>query len=417
MMSTTKICVIGLGYIGLPTAVMFASRGYIVNGFDIDSNVVNLINNGTPHINEPGLVLELNKVINSGNLKAFNQPIESDIYIVAVPTPLGHDFKANLSCVDKAIETITPLIKSGDLIVIESTCPLGTTLRIRNALITNRPDLNFIKENNKNKEVDINIAYCPERVLPGRIIEELTTNDRIVGGITNECSIKAKKLYKKFVDGEIHITDSRTAELAKLTENSFRDLNIAFANEISMICDDLQINTNELIRLSNMHPRVNILEPGVGVGGHCIAIDPWFIVESDPARTKLIKQAREVNNNKTQWVYEKIKTQINHTKHKVLKIGIMGLSFKPNVGDLRESPAMNIALKLATNTEATIIINEPNIDTIPTEFTGLNTYLDNREDAFEHADLIVVLVSHQEFFTTIKKYKNKKILDFCGLLK
>ncbi len=411
-----KICVIGLGYIGLPTAVMFASKGCNVNGFDINSDVVNLINSGKPHIDEPGLILELNKQIKSGNLKAFNRPIESDVYIIAVPTPFGGDYKADLSYVDKAVESITPLIKSGDLIILESTSPVGTTLRIRDALATNRPDLNIFQENNPKVEGDINLVYCPERVLPGRIMEELSANDRIVGGITNECSKKAKELYKLFVEGEIHITDSKTAELAKLTENSFRDVNIAFANEVSMICDDLQINASELIRLSNMHPRVNILEPGVGVGGHCIAIDPWFIVESNPTRAKIIKLAREVNNNKTQWVYEKILTEKNNIKQKILKIGIMGLSFKPNVGDLRESPAMVIALKLALNTDAIIIISEPNLNKIPSEFASLKVYLDNSADAFEDTDMIVALVKHKEFPPMIKRYENKNILDFCGLL-
>lgn len=416
MTSKKKICVIGLGYIGLPTAVMFASKGCNVNGVDKNSDVVNLINSGKPHIDEPGLILELNKQINSGNLKAFKLPIESDVYIIAVPTPFGDDYKADLSYVDEAVESITPLLKLGDLIILESTSPVGTTLRIRDTLATNRPDLNIFQEINTKVEKDIYIAYCPERVLPGRIMEELCANDRIVGGITNECSKKAKELYKLFVDGEIHITDSKTAELAKLTENSFRDVNIAFANEVSMICDDLQINASELIRLSNMHPRVNILEPGVGVGGHCIAIDPWFIVESDPTRAKIIKLAREVNNNKTQWVYEKIITKKNNIKHKVFKIGIMGLSFKPNVGDLRESPAMDIALKLALNTDAIIILNEPNINKIPSEFASLKAYLDNSEDAFEDADMIVALVKHQEFPLMIKRYENKNILDFCGLL-
>jgi UDP-N-acetyl-D-mannosaminuronic acid dehydrogenase len=409
-----KICVIGLGYIGLPTAVMFASKGCSVNGVDINSNVVNLINNGIPHIDEPGLTLELNKQINSGRLKAFNLPIKSDVYIIAVPTPFSGNFKADLSYIDKAVNSIASLIKLGDLIILESTSPVGTTLRIRDALIAYRPDLNICQENNTNAEVNINIAYCPERVLPGRIMEELSLNDRIVGGITNECSRKAKELYQIFVDSEIHTTDSKTAELAKLTENSFRDVNIAFANEVSMICDDLQINTGELIRLANKHPRVNILEPGVGVGGHCIAIDPWFIVESAPSRAKIIKLARQVNNEKTQWVYEKILRKRNCINKKQVKLGIMGLSFKPNVGDLRESPAMDIVLKLAKNQDVSIILSEPNINKLPLGLEGQNITLDNNLDAFKDVDLIITLVKHKEFFSMTKLYKNKNIIDFCG---
>lgn len=417
MVTNKIISVIGLGYIGLPTAVMLASKGCMVNGVDTNPLVIDSINSGVAHIDEPGLGIELNKQINSGKMRAYSHPVESDIYIIAVPTPFISGYKADLSYVDQAINSIATVLKPGDLIIIESTSPVGTTLRIRDIVINRRPDLNCSEEGVASSQVDINIAYCPERVLPGKIMEELTSNDRIVGGLTSQCSKKAKDLYQIFVQGDIHITDSKTAELAKLTENSYRDVNIAFANEVSMICDDLQINTNELIRLANKHPRVKILEPGVGVGGHCIAIDPWFIVESAPGRAKIIKLARQVNIEKTQWVYDKILTEKNSINKKFVRIGIMGLAFKPDVGDLRESPALDIVLKLALNKDIKIILSEPNIYKLPTEFNNLNICLDNSINALDDVDILISLVKHKEFISVIKNHKGNKIIDFCGLLK
>lgn len=416
-MTTNKIIsVIGLGYIGLPTAVMLASKGCKVNGVDINPLVVDSINNGIAHIDEPGLGIELNKQINSGKIRAYSNPVESDVYIIAVPTPFISGYKADLSYVDQAINSIAAKLKPGDLIILESTSPVGTTLRIRDIVIKARPDLNLAKEGVASVQVDVNIAYCPERVLPGNIMEELILNDRIVGGVTSQCSRKARDLYQIFVQGEIHTTDSKTAEMAKLTENSYRDVNIAFANEVSMICDDLKINTSELIRLANKHPRVKILEPGVGVGGHCIAIDPWFIVETAPDRAKIIKLARQVNMEKTQWVYKKILNEINKINKKNVLIGLMGLSFKPNVSDLRESPALSIACKISDIENIKIIIREPNINKLPMELCKKNICLNNSADAFDNVDIVIALVKHQEFYPMIKGYKTKNILDFCGLL-
>ena len=416
-MPTNKIIsVIGLGYIGLPTAVMLASKGCKVNGVDINPLVVDSINNGIAHIDEPGLGIELNKQINSGKMRAYSDPVVSDVYIIAVPTPFIGEYKADLSYVDQAINSITAQLKPGDLIILESTCPVGTTLRIRDIVIKRRPDLNLAKEGVASAQVDINFAYCPERVLPGNIMEELRKNDRIVGGVTNQCSSKAKELYQIFVQGEIHTTDSKTAEMAKLTENSYRDVNIAFANEISMICDDLKINTSELIRLANKHPRVKILEPGVGVGGHCIAIDPWFIVESAPVRAKIIKLARQVNIEKTQWVYEKILNEIRKKNKKNVMIGLMGLTFKPNVSDLRESPALSIACKISNIENIKIVISEPNIDRLPIELSKKNVCLDNTDAYYSDLDLIIILVNHKEYGPLLNQSNSKKIIDYCGLI-
>jgi len=336
-----RVCVVGLGYIGLPTAALLASKGCKVHGVDVIKNVVDTINQGKIHIVEPELDKFVKEAVESGNLKADTKPNFADVFIIAVPTPFHKGFIPNIDYVISAAESIAPYIKDGNIVVLESTSPVGTTEKIGEIL--------------KNKGVDISkiyIAHCPERVLPGKIMKEIVQNDRIVGGITQISTKKVAEFYKEFVDGEVLQTDSKTAEMSKLTENSFRDVNIAFANELSILCDKFGINVWELIALANRHPRVNILNPGCGVGGHCIAVDPWFIVHSGGNEAKLIKSAREVNNYKTQWVIEKIKNvalKFELANHKKAKIACLGLAFKPDIDDLRESPALAITKQLIAN--------------------------------------------------------------------
>ncbi|GAB6074876.1 UDP-N-acetyl-D-mannosamine dehydrogenase [Nautilia lithotrophica] len=399
-----KINVIGLGYIGLPTAALLANKGYDVHGVDIMQDVVDTINRGEIHIVEPDLDTFVKAAVNSGKLKADTKPTEADVFIIAVPTPFhksGYNIPTpNINFVISATKSIAPYVKSGNIVILESTSPVGTTEKIAEIL--------------KEEGVDISkiyIAHCPERVLPGKIMQELVENDRIVGGLTSEATKKVAEFYKTFVSGEVLKTDAKTAELCKLTENSFRDVNIAFANELSIICDKYGINVWELRELANRHPRVNILYPGVGVGGHCIAVDPWFIVSDAKDKAKLIKTAREVNNYKTEWVIEKIKNEIlkyeleNSNKPKV---ALMGLAFKPDIDDLRESPALYIARRL-NNEFDNLLFVEPNINKFD-EFEIIDY-----KKAVEQADIVVFLVSHKKFKNLI--IEDKKILDFCGVKK
>jgi len=400
-----KINVIGLGYIGLPTAALLANRGYEVHGVDIMQKVVDTINKGEIHIVEPELDTFVRAAVNSGKLKADTKPTEADVFIIAVPTPFhktGYDIPTpNIDYVISATKSIAPYVKEGNIIILESTSPVGTTEKIENVL----------KEEGINTS-EIYIAHCPERVLPGKIMQELVENDRIVGGLTPQATKKVAEFYKTFVTGEVLETDAKTAELCKLTENSFRDVNIAFANELSIICDKYNIDVWELRELANRHPRVNILYPGVGVGGHCIAVDPWFIVADAKDKAKLIKTAREVNNYKTEWVIEKIKNEILkfelENKRKP-KVALMGLAFKPNIDDLRESPALYIAQKIKQEFKDNLYFVEPNISTFD-EFK-----ITKCVEAIENADLIVFLVAHKEFKDL--DIKNKKFLDFCGVTK
>ena len=394
------ICVIGLGYIGLPTAVLFALKGFKVLGFDINESIVKNINNCKSHIAEKDLDIALEEVVQKNYLTARMKPSEADIYIIAVPTP--HYLKENsiyypdISYIIDAINSISPLLKKNNLVILESTSPVGTTEKI----------YKLILKNTKLKFNQIHLAYCPERVLPGNIFSELRKNDRVIGGINKESSLKARDLYSHICEGRFFITNPNTAEMVKLTENAFRDVNIAFANELSMICNFNNVNINELINLSNMHPRVNILNPGCGVGGHCIAIDPWFIASQFPDQTPLIQAARNVNTNKTLWVLKEIKKIIKsflENQSSMPVIGCLGLTYKPNIDDLRESPALKIIQNLIAD-KYEIVLADPNIKKYE------NIVLKDFNEVIENSDLVFILVAHSEFEEI--KFDNKKIFNF-----
>jgi len=395
-----KICVIGLGYIGLPTAALLANKGYEVHGVDIVKDTVDIINRGEIHIVEPELDTFVKSAVNSGNLKADIKPKEADIFIIAVPTPFHEGYVPNIDYVLSATKAITPYIKENNIIILESTSPVGTTDKVEEVL--------------KNEGIDtskIFIAHCPERVLPGQIMRELVENDRIVGGTTIEATQKTVEFYNTFVSGEVLSTTARTAEMAKLTENSFRDVNIAFANELSILCDKFDIDVWELISLTNRHPRVNVLQPGAGVGGHCIAVDPWFIVHAAKEKNieaKIIKTAREVNNYKTEWVIEKIKNEVLKFEIKNVKkakVACMGLAFKPNIDDLRESPALHITKRLIED-GLDVLAVEPNIKNFK-DFDIIDY-----KKALASADIVTFLVGHKEF----KGLDIQTNLDFCGVI-
>ena len=395
------ICVIGLGYIGLPTAATFAAHGVKVTGVDINQHAVDLINQGKVHIVEPDLDALVKQVVERNMLSAQTMPVEADAYIVAVPTPFKDNHEPDLKYIEAAAKALAPFLKSGNLVILESTSPVGATEQMSAWLSEARPDLTFPQQ--AGEEADILIAHCPERVLPGKVLQELISNDRIVGGMTPRCSQAAIDLYKVFVKGDCIETNARTAEMCKLTENSFRDVNIAFANELSIICDKLDINVWELVALANRHPRVNILQPGPGVGGHCIAVDPWFIVSKTPEQARLIRTAREVNDVKPEWVIDQVKIKIAEflqaNPEKTIKdvtVACYGLAFKPDIDDLRESPALEITKQLAEQ-GLNVFAIEPNIHSLP---SGLpqNVELidfDNRSQA----DIHLILVAHHKFKT------------------
>lgn len=398
MNQNKKVCVIGLGYIGLPTAALLANRGYSVHGVDVVQSTVDTINQGKIHIVEPELDIFVHSAVNSGKLKASLKPDFADIFIIAVPTPFREGYVPNMDYVISATKSIVPYLKEENIVILESTSPVGTTELVEKILKEEKVDTNKLY-----------IAHCPERVLPGQIMRELVENDRIVGGLTPEATEKTVEFYKTFVSGEVLNTDARTAEMAKLTENSFRDTNIAFANELSMLCDKFDINVWELISLANRHPRVNILQPGAGVGGHCIAVDPWFIVHAGGETAKMIRAAREVNTYKTEWAIEKIKNAVlkfENENGRKAKIACMGLSFKPDIDDLRESPALYIARRLKAD-NLDVIAVEPNIE------NHKDFEIVDYKDAMKKADIVTFLVAHKEF----KKLHIKKTdLDFCGVL-
>lgn len=404
-----KICVIGLGYIGLPTATIFADRKVKVIGVDVNKHVVDTINAGNIHIVESGLDVLVHKVVSNGYLKAQEMPEEADVFVIAVPTPFkGSDYEPNLDYIESAINALSKILKKGDLVVLESTSPVGTTEKMARWLAKNRPDLSFPHQ--KGEDSDIRIAHCPERVLPGHVIRELVENDRIIGGMTEKCTQYAIALYKIFVKGECIITNARTAEMAKLTENSFRDVNIAFANELSILCDRLDINVWELIRLANRHPRVNILQPGCGVGGHCIAVDPWFIVSANPKEARLIKMARLVNDDKVYFVVSKVKEKIKDIRSP--KVACFGLAFKPDIDDLRESPALEITRMISDIDNCEVLAVEPNINVLPQVLENRkNVRLVKIEEALNKADVLVVLVRHKEFVGL----HSDRMIDFVNL--
>lgn len=420
-MSFNTISVIGLGYIGLPTAAIFASRKKKVIGVDVNQKAVDTINQGQIHIIEPALDIVVHSAVTEGYLRAVIKPEPADVFLIAVPTPFkGEGHEADLSFIEKACISIAPVLQKGNLVILESTSPVGATEQMAIWLAEARADLTF--PHTHGEDSDIRIAHCPERVLPGHVMRELIENDRVIGGMTQKCSEMAVKLYKIFVQGDCIVTNARTAEMAKLTENSFRDVNIAFANELSIICEKLNINVWELIQLANRHPRVNILQPGPGVGGHCIAVDPWFIVSQTPDLARLIHTARLVNDSKPDWVINKVRIAINtflqNKSDKTpsdITIGCFGLSFKPNIDDLRESPALDITAKLAKESIGKVIAIEPNINELPLKYSE-SIQLKSIEYAFENADIFLLLVDHNEFKLIPKdRLKDKIVIDTRGI--
>jgi UDP-N-acetyl-D-mannosaminuronic acid dehydrogenase len=412
---------IGLGYIGLPTATLFASRKIKVIGVDVSEYAVNTINSGKIHIVEPELDMLVHAAVTEGYLRATLTPEPADAFLIAVPTPFKDGHKPDLSYIESAAKAIAPVLTKGNLVILESTSPVGATEQMAAWLAEARPDLSFPQK--AGEEADVQVAHCPERVLPGKVVHELVSNDRVIGGMTRKASEMAVALYKTFVEGDCIVTNARTAEMCKLTENSFRDVNIAFANELSMICGKLDINVWELIGLANRHPRVNILQPGTGVGGHCIAVDPWFIVDTTPDEARLIRTAREVNDFKPQWVLKKVKIAIadalasnpGYTMADI-KVACLGLAFKPDIDDLRESPAMEITQQIA-HLGCQILAVEPNIEALPAKLIQANVALAELNDALETADVICVLVKHRPFIEALKEIREHNLgVDAVGIL-
>jgi len=411
-MDFKKISVIGLGYIGLPTAAVIASRGIEVVGVDVSQHAVDTINQGKIHIVEPDLDIVVKSVVTTGKLRATTTPEKADAFLVAVPTPLINNHQPDISYIEAAAKAIAPVLEKGNLVILESTSPVGTTEKMAQWLAQAREDLTFPQQ--AGEDADIRVAHCPERVLPGYVLQELVANDRIIGGMTAKCSELATALYKTFVRGECLITNARTAELSKLTENAFRDVNIAFANELSIICDKLKINVWDLIKLANRHPRVNVLKPGPGVGGHCIAIDPWFIVDSAPDEARLISTAREINDSKPSHVLEKIRTAADEFKRPV--IACLGLAFKADIDDLRESPALDITQEILEQEIGEVLIVEPNITTLPKALTEKGARLVKLDEALEKANTIVALVDHKEFKKiSVNALNTKVLIDTRGI--
>ena len=421
-MSFETISVIGLGYVGLPTAAMFASRKKKVIGVDVNQKAVDTINRGEIHIVEPELDIIVRSVVKEGYLKAVTTPEPADAFLIAVPTP----FKSNgseipepdLGYIERASKAIAQVLKKGDLVILESTSPVGTTEQMAEWLASSRPDLSFAQQ--VGETADVSVAHCPERVLPGHVVRELVQNDRVIGGMSNRCSQRAIELYKTFVEGDCVVTNARTAEMAKLTENSCRDVQIAFANELSLICAELNIDVWELISLANRHPRINILQPGPGVGGHCIAVDPWFIVSKTPDTARMIHTARLVNDAKPSWVVDKVKSAIFEVLQeqpdlsaKDIKVACFGLAFKADIDDLRESPSMGITRAIASIHAGTVLAVEPNIVELPNEESFLLVRADR---ALYDAHVAVLLVDHSEF-KKMAKPENLKLIDTKGIWK
>jgi UDP-N-acetyl-D-mannosaminuronic acid dehydrogenase len=406
---TETICVVGLGYIGLPTAAFLAMQGFQVRGADVSQAVVDSVNAGVLHFQEPELEAILKGVVAAGSLKAGAKPVAADIFVLAVPTPILPDHSPDLSYVFAAARSVAPVLKAGDLVVLESTSPVGTTEQMCDEIAKLRPDLV------KNGKLAFDAAHCPERVLPGQIVRELLDNDRIVGGVDERSTRRAGAFYRAFARGTVHETDARTAEMAKLTENAFRDVNIAFANELSIVCDKLGINVWRLIELANCHPRVNILKPGPGVGGHCIAVDPWFIHASAPDEARLIKTAREINDGKRDYVVAQVRSAAAGRKQ--ARVACLGLTFKANVDDIRESPALHVVEELAKVADLTVVACDPMLKALPKalEKTGVHWNADAASTIAE-ADIVVLLVDHDVFRTTpTASLSGKAVIDTRGL--
>lgn len=422
-MSYSSVSVIGVGYIGLPTAALVASRTHNVIGVDVSEDVVKAINSGVVRTVEPGLVDLIAEVTAKGWLKAAGTPEPADVFIITVPTPITDEKKPDLSYVRAAALSLAPVLHKGALVILESTSPVGTTEQMAGWLAEERPDLTFPHQGG-GEEADVQIAYCPERIMPGKMLEELVKNDRIVGGLTEKATAMAVDFYKMFVQGQIITTSTRTAEMCKLAENSFRDVNIAFANELSMICDKLDIDVWELIRLANRHPRVNILQPGCGVGGHCIPVDPWFIVDSAPEDARLIRMAREVNDHKPEWVVERIKTIIAKLLDKNpekcvadISVACLGLEFKSDVDDVRGSPGVIVAERVA-KLGCRVLVVAPYVEKLPKCLMCRGVRLTSLEDGLDNLDIVCILMGHA-VFVDISKYicYQKFVLDVAGAMK
>lgn len=407
-----RVAVIGLGYIGLPTAALIASRGMQVVGVDTKEDVVRTVASGAIHISEPDLDGLVSKVVSCGALVTSTKPQPADVFIIAVPTPIDGDNRPDLSSVNAAVESILDVLAPGNLVILESTSPIGTTEGIARRIAERRPDLHV--GTNGKEDGSVYVAYCPERVLPGRILTELINNDRCIGGITPACTRRAQRFYKMFVRGACVATTARAAELVKLTENAFRDTNIAFANELSLICDRFDINVWEVIDIANRHPRVNVLRPGPGVGGHCIAIDPWFIIDSAPDLARVMRTSREVNNEKTRKIIERAEALIDD--HPYANVACCGLTFKANIDDLRESPAMEIALHLAAKYGSRIKVVEPNLRRLPPDLADHRVGFMNIDEALRSCEIAVVLVDHDEFkMIPLAERRHLDVIDTRGI--
>ncbi len=406
-----SVCVVGLGYIGLPTAAAFATQGLQVLGVDVNERTIETINRGEAPFTEPDLGIAISGAVSLGRLVASRTPAASDAFILAVPTPFLPDRTADLQYIRAAAEAVAPVLKRNDLIVLESTSPPGTTVQLSRWLAELRPDLNW--PHAAGEQADVHVAHCPERVLPGRIMIELVTNDRVIGGVSNRCAERARELYATFARGGLFLTDATTAELVKLSENAYRDVNIAFANELSLISDRLSVDVHEVIELANRHPRVNVLAPGPGVGGHCIAVDPWFIVSAAPEEARLIRMARSVNDSKPGHVVAEVQKVARRFKEPV--IATLGLSYKANVDDLRESPAVAIVEKLAAEEAGRLLLVEPHVDVLPSRLAGLGDLV-GLAQAVTEADVILLLVDH-DAFRAIKRpaLRGKVLIDTRGV--
>ena len=407
-----RICVVGLGYVGLPTAAILATKGIDVVGVDVEAAKVEAVNAGAVYIEEPDLGGMVRESVTRGRLHAQQEVVAADAFVVAVPTPLGPDQEPDLACLRNAVASVAQVLVPGNLVVLESTSPVGTTEAVCNWLAEARPELTF--PHSAGEDSDIRVAYSPERILPGNILWELVNNDRVVGGVTPSCGWAASSLYRIFVNGTCSVTSARTAELVKLTENAYRDVNLAFANELSLVCDALGLDPWEVIELANRHPRVDVLRPGPGVGGHCVAVDPWFLVHAAPERTPLVQTARQINDSKPQWVVDCVLAACDGLANPT--VACLGLAYKANVGDLRESPAIGIVERLASMIAGTVLAVDPHVAGLPDVLAGKRIELVSQDDALSVADVVVVLTDHREFLDIeTDLLVGKRLIDTRGL--